>query len=470
MRRRQFFRQSALAAAGASLVLPFQGCNTSKGALSTLTGVGGKAKNIIFMVSDGMSQGTLTMADLLKRRKEGKGSYWMDLYRNQRVTRSLMDTASSDSLVTDSAAASSAWGGGFRVKNGRLNLGDNGEAHIPILQKFKKAGKKVGCVTTVPVTHATPAGFCVVNKSRGEQAEIAVQLMDLRFDVMMGGGKKFFTGRKDDRDLLEEYKDAGYHVATDRLGMVGTDNTKPVLGVFHDDGLPYELDRQMDSTLKYNIPSLAEMTKKAISLMMEHEGGFVLQVEGGKVDWAAHANDAVGLLYDQLAFDDAVKAAVEFAEQDKNTLVIITSDHGNANPGLYYGKNADKNFEKLFTFNATNDHVLRQISREDSVSDVIAKVQSAQHYTLTNEEAGEILQFFNTLSTEGTYNPYKLPFEQYAAIQAKHTSVAFGGNDHSADYTELAMFGPGSEKLKPFVLNTDLHYFMLEAAEVANNF
>ena len=469
MRRRQFFRQSAMAAAATSLIMPFQGCNTSK-SLNDLTGKGRKAKNIIFLVSDGMSQGTLTMADLMLRRRDGKGSYWLDLYRNQRVTRALMDTASANSLVTDSAAASSAWGGGFRVKNGRLNLGDNNEQHMPILQKFKKAGKKVGCVTTVPITHATPAGFCVVSKTRGEQDEIALQYKDLRFDVMMGGGAKYFIKRSDNRDLFEEFRNAGYHVVLDRLAMVGADETKPVLGVFSDDGLPYELDRLMDSASKYAVPSLAEMTAKAINLMKDHPKGFVMQVEGGKVDWAAHANDAAGILYDQIAFDEAVKVAVQFAEQDKNTMVIITSDHGNANPGLYKGKDADKNFEKLFSFSATNEAILSDINRSFSVSDVIELVKQKQHYTLTNAEAEEILASYISLNNEGTYNPYKLPYERYGAIQAKHTSVSFGGTDHSADFTELAIFGPGSERLKPFVLNTDLHYLMLEVAEVQNNF
>lgn len=469
MQRRKFFQQTALAAGAGAFILPFQSCSTSGSALAGGT-LKRKAKNIIFMVSDGMSQGTLTMADLFVRRRDGKGSFWMDLYRQQKVSRALMDTASASSLVTDSAAASSAWGGGHRVKNGRLNLGDNGEEYLPILQKFKKAGKKVGCVTTVPITHATPAGFCVVSKTRGEQAEIADQYLKLRFDVMMGGGLQYFTKRADKRNLLEEYKAAGYHVATDKLGMLGTDETKPVMCVFADNGLPYELDREMDATLKYNIPSLAEMTKKAIQLMKDHPKGFVMQVEGGKVDWAAHANDSAALIYDQIAFDQAVKAAVQFAEEDGNTLVIITSDHGNANPGLYYGKDADKNFEKLFQFKSTNDQILMNIKPEDSPDFLIDKVRNLQNYVLSREQAIDILASYKKLDDDKGYNPYKLPYEKYGAIQAEHTSVAFGSNEHSADYTELAMFGPGSELLKPFVLNTDLHYLMLQATGVANVF
>jgi alkaline phosphatase len=133
------------------------------------------------MVSDGMSTGTLNMADMFLQRKEGRRSHWLKLYDEQKITRALMDTASASSMVTDSAAGSSSWGGGVRVPNGSLNVNADGSFNKPILQKFKAAGKSVGCVTTVPITHATPAGFCVNNNKRGDMDEIAEQYLSLRF-------------------------------------------------------------------------------------------------------------------------------------------------------------------------------------------------------------------------------------------------------------------------------------------------
>ena len=469
MKRREFFRNASLGAAATSFVLPFQGCGTAKPIINQV-GSGKKAKNIIFLVSDGMSSGTLNMAELFLQKKEGRGSHWLDLYRNNRVSRALMDMASASSMVTDSAAASSSWGGGVRVKNGRLNSGPNGEEYLTIWQKFKKSGKKVGCVTTVPITHATPAGFCVSSKSRGEQAEIAEKYLALRFDVMMGGGEKYFIDRKDGRDMYHEFKLAGYHVVNDKMSMTSTDNSKPLLGVFSKDGLPYELDRKHDQEMLSKVPSLAEMTAKAIELMKDHDNGFCLQVEGGKVDWAAHANDAPALIYDQIAFDHAIKVAIDFAEKDGNTLVVITTDHGNANPGLYYGEKADKNFESLFDFQHTNDWILMGTKKDDNAATFIEKVKRYQGFSLTMDQANVILNKYKEQSDDGVYNTYKLPFKEYAVFSSEHTSVAFGGMDHSADFVELAMFGPGSEKLKPFMKNTDMHYFMLEVAEVENKF
>jgi alkaline phosphatase len=469
MKRRQFFQNTALSALGASFVLPTQACTPTHHIVNG-TGAGKKAKNIIFMVSDGMSAGTLNMCDMYRRRKEGRGSNWIDLYRNQRVNRGLMDMASASSLVTDSAAASSSWGGGVRVKNGKLNSGPNGEEYLPIWQKFKKSGKKVGCVTTVPITHATPAGFCVSSKSRGEQAEIAEKYLQLRFDVMMGGGSKYFDGRKDNRDMYTEYTNAGFTVVRSKSEMKGAKNSKPILGVFEKEGLPFELDRVNDEILFNKVPSLAEMAQQAIDWMKDHTQGFCLQIEGGKVDWAAHANDAAALIYDQVAFDDAVKVAIDFAEKDGNTLVIITSDHGNANPGLYYGDEADKNFEKIFTFKHTNDWVLLGFDREGSIASLSERIHSNQNYQLSNERLTFILDKYKEQKSEGVYNSYKLPFKEYADYQRDQTSIAFGGMEHSGDFTELAMFGPGSERMKPFMVNTDLHYFMLQVAEVENKF
>ncbi|GAB3414080.1 alkaline phosphatase [Niabella aquatica] len=421
------------------------------------------------MVSDGMSTGTLNLADMFLQRKEGQRSHWLKLYDEQKITRALMDTASASSMVTDSAAGSSSWGGGVRVPNGSLNVNADGSFNKPILQKFKAAGKSVGCVTTVPITHATPAGFCVNNNKRSDMNEIAEQYLPLRFDVMMGGGKDNFAAdtRKDKKDLLAAYRKNNYVVITSRkeLMQLPLSNT-PLLGTFFNDGLPYALDRAQDKTLSETVPTLAEMTEKAIERLSKNKKGFVLQVESGKVDWAAHANDVGALLYEQAAFDDAIKTAIDFAEKDGNTLVIITTDHGNANPGLFYSNKANKNFDSIQQFKHTNDWILNGIDKNFSVKQVIERVEHAQGIVLKNEQASELLKHYTQLDESGLYNPRKLPFKYLAQLQEQYTSVGWGSMDHSADYVELCMYGPGSELLKPFIKNYELHQLMLKAAAV----
>lgn len=472
MDRRKFFKNGSLFTLGTAVINPFSGqaneldFDTSKN--------NKKAKNIIFMVADGMSNGTLTMSDVFLQRKNGTGSNWMNLYRENKLKHALMNTASASSIVTDSSAGSSSWGCGFRVNNGVLNVGVNGEKYLPIWQKFKKKGKMVGCVTTVPITHATPAGFCVNNASRNGQEEIALQYLDLNFDVMMGGGNEYFASdkRKDKRDVYSDYVAKGYTVAKTTSEMNNAPKGKPILGVYGEDAMPFSIDRSSDKKLQDTTPTLAEMAQFAIDRMKDSKDGFVLQIEGGKVDWGAHSNDIGGLIYDQIAFDEAIKVAMDFAEKDKETLVIITTDHGNANPAILYGKKADVEFDSLQKYTQTNEWILNNIYHDSSANYIKELVEAKTTNVITDDEAKVLMGYYNNLEKkeDGLYNYNKIPFHAFGEILSKHNSVGWVSMGHTGDLVELAMFGPGSEKLKPFVKNTDLHYMMLEAAEVENKF
>src|SRR5690554_626266 len=467
MKRRDFFRNSSLTAAGLAISpLLFSADEHTTLALSELQN---EAKNIIFMVSDGMSAGTLTLADMYAQSVVGKHTTWIENYKNGRFKRAMMDTASADSLVTDSAAGGSAWGGGVRVPNDSVNMGANGEKYTPILQKFKQQGKKVGCVTTVPITHATPASFCVNNENRRNQPEIAEQYADLKFDVMMGGGDKYFSAekRKDKQDIYEKFIASGYDVVKNKSELKNIlTSDAPLLGVFDDDPLPYTIDQMSDEGLQNTIPNIVEMTAVAIEKMKSHPEGFVLQVEGGKVDWAAHANDAPGLIYDQIAFDQALQLALDFAIEDKNTLIIVTTDHGNANPGLFGGRKADENFARFKEMKHSNTWVMQNLTPRLSSPQLIEMVEYAQGYALSNDEAKSILDHIKGLDEEQLKDYYKLPYEKFGHIQKNYTNVAFGSMKYSADFVECAAFGPGSELLPPFIQNTYLHNMMLKACGV----
>lgn len=470
MDRRKFLKGSVLLS-GALTLNPLS--LFAKNTEEQISFKGKKAKNIIFMISDGMSNGTLSMANLYSKNILGKETHWMNLYIENIASRALMDTASASSIVTDSAAASSSFGGGFRVQNGSLNVGINGEHHLPIWQKFKRKGKKAGCVTTVTITHATPAGFCVNSAKRSAEPEIAEMYAELGFDVMMGGGDEFFNPEKrsDKKDVYAAYQKKGYQILKNRSDLKNIDQNKPILGVFNTGALPYTIDRNTSADLQ-NKPTLAEMTKAAIDQMKDHKDGFVLQVEAGKVDWAAHANDVSALLHDQLSFDEAIKVVMDFAEKDKNTLVIITTDHGNANPGTIYGVTATKNFNSIAQYQCTNEYLLNNIKPDFNLQQIKDWIVENNQFSVSDAEAKHILNFYQGLEKdeEGLYNYKKLPYKAFSEIQKKHNNVGWISMDHSGDYVELAMYGPGSELLKPFVKNTDLHYLMLEATEVENKF
>src|SRR5690554_6745076 len=444
MKRRSFFKLGGLAALGSTLVHPLDSFANNRDEQG-LSFKNKKAKNIIFMVSDGMSAGTLNLANMYAERIMGKTGNWLQLYLDRKVSRGLMDMASASSIVTDSAAASSSWGGGFRVNNGSLNISPSGEEHLPIWQKFKLKGKKAGCVTTVPITHATPAGFTVAVKSRNNQSAIAEEYLRIGYDVLLGGGQRYFAAehRKDKKDMYQAFEKQNYAI-----------------------------DQKQSAELTQKIPTLAEMTARAIHQMKDHPEGFVLQIEAGKVDWAAHANDVAALIHEQLQFDEAIETAMKFAEEDGNTLVVITTDHGNANPGMIYGKYANEHFDSLSGYKHTNEYLLNNIPDNPSESQIRDFIKSTINMEITNDESITIASYYNGLSKgdDGLYNYRHLPFQTFAEIQKKYNSVGWISMDHSADYVEVAMFGPGSELHQPFMKNTDMHYLLLEAAEIENKF
>ncbi|MFD2577112.1 alkaline phosphatase, partial [Haoranjiania flava] len=200
--------------------------------------------------------------------------------------------------------------------------------------------------------------------------------------------------------------------------------------------------------------------------LSRNKNGFVMQIEGGKVDWAAHANDAAALLYDQIAFDDALKVAMDFVKNNKDTLLIVTTDHGNANPGLFYGSKAGDNFDKLQSVKHSSDWILMGITKDNTAAQVRERIEAAHGIAVSTEEAGELLKRYQKLDSEGIYNSYKLPFRELAMMEQKYFNIGFGSMDHSGDYVELTMSGPGSENLLPFVKNYELHNFLLKAAGV----
>jgi alkaline phosphatase len=464
--RRDFLKTGALTSLFAGTALT--GCNITT---TSSTNWKGSAKNIIFMVSDGMSAGTLSMADHMKRLQFGRASNWISMYEENIAKRSLMDMASSSSIVTDSAAAASSWGCGQRIVNGALNMGPNGEIYTPIYEHFKNAGKKTGLVTTTTITHATPSGFLINMARRGDEPDIAVQLLERGADVLFGGGNRFFSGdiRADGRDLYPEFAAKGYNVARNKADLANlTNDGKPVLGIFYDTHVPYMVDHVNIPEHVENIPTLSEMTEVALQ-RLQNSNGFILQIEGGKIDHAAHSNDASGLVYDQIEFDNALGVVLQFINQNPDTLLIVTSDHGNANPGLNgdgsnYG-DSNKMFESLSKATRSNNYILSELGPNDSAGRIREVVEAYTTHAITTEQA-QILRLAIRREYTNLYKMMSSASGVLGQILANYTAVNFIGSNHTSDLVELAAIGPGSEAINGFVKNTELFTLMLQAAGV----
>ncbi len=439
----------------------------------------GRARNVIFLVSDGMSLGTLAMAERHLRRQEGRGTHWLGLYDRPDLHRALMDTCSANSPVTDSAAASSAWGCGHKVNNGAINFAPDGRARTPILPLAQAAGKSTGLVTTATITHATPAGFAAQVETRADEGIIAEQYLKVGVDVLLGGGSVFFDAAKrgDKRDLFADYARAGYAVVRDAAGLRAAPESTRLLGTFAGGHLPYALDHRADPALAAAVPTLAEMTRVALGRLAANGRGFVLQVEGARIDHAAHSNDIGGLLFDQLAFDDAVGAALEFAAGRDDTLVIVTSDHGNANPGLNgaggsftsrggsYGDTQDC-FDRVARLRQTNVWTLAGLGPESTAVQVRDRVHAATSLDFEDDEIEMLRQALRKEHREG-YRVRNAPLAAYGQILANYVSVGWTGTQHTTDFTELAAFGPGSGAIGGLIQNNALFGVMTRALGLA---
>lgn len=424
----------------------------------------GRAKNVIFMVSDGMSFGTLMLADMLLREREGRVSHWSQMMNEEGVRRSLMATHAADSLVTDSAAAAAAWAVGERVNNWTVSITPDGREPEPVLVRARRSGRSTGLVTTTRVTHATPGAFIANVPRRGMEDEIAEQMIERGVDVVLGGGARHFPP-----ELLEQADDL--KLVKDRPGLEGALKDEALrrrgrlLGVFRDSHMNYELDREEEE------PSLRELTEAALKILDDRPNGFVMQVEGGRVDHGAHANDAGGLVYDQIAFDEAVEAAWKYASARDDTLLIVTTDHGNANPGLtHYGSGGQRGMELAMNFRRSFSWILGESSRRSEDDEERAGVLPGLIEEGTGIEINKEEQAMLAGVLKGDrVHPYETKNRLHCVlgdILASYHGIAFLSPNHTSDPVEVTAYGPGSELIRPTLSIETLHDVMVEALDI----
>lgn len=424
-----------------------------------------KVRGIIFMVSDGMSPGVLTMAQAFSQQTRGRGTHWWDLINDPKSARGLMDTASANSMVTDSAAASSAWGGGQRVNNGMINFSPSGKAITPIGKILKDKGHRIGLVTTATATHATPAGFAAAVTDRNNEDSIAEQYLD-RVDMILGGGSAFFDGkvRKDKKDLFAAYQKAGYQVLSQRDALLGSREEK-ILGTFSSSHIPYAIDRQQSAEMQKQIPTLAEMAKAAATRFLEGSTPFLLQIEGARIDHAAHLNDIGALLHEQLEFDDALAQVLSLTAAHSDILVVVTSDHGNSNPGLNgmgaSYKNSTTCFQRIAKMKESHESLFERLQKKPQ-PDIGALVRESLGFELEANEKKALLEILEKTTTIEWNHQLAKPEGLLGQFAGNHTGVGWTGTTHTSDPTIVTATGPQSERFSGMVVNTDVFRHLTE--------
>lgn len=306
-----------------------------------------KAKNVIFLIADGLSVAHRTAARIMsKGMTEGKANGRLNMDDVPPVA--FIGTSATDAVATDSANTMSAYMTGHKTAVNAIGVyADRTPASLddPKVETLAEAlrrqtKKSIGIISTAELQDATPAAVVAHTRKRGDKADINGMLFDVKPDVLLGGGSAYFlpqatagSKRKDDKDYIALFKEAGYTLATSKaeLATAAGTNTGKILGLFHTGNMDTTLDREFlkkGTTGKFpDQPGLVEMTKVALDNMSKNPEGFFLMVEAANVDKMSHPLDWDRAVVDTIEFDKAIGVAREFAAKNPDTLIIVTGDH-----------------------------------------------------------------------------------------------------------------------------------------------
>lgn len=270
-----------------------------------------KPNKIIFLIGDGMGLSAVSTGFYF-----GEQPSIFNRFREI----GLQQTSSATHKVTDSAASGTALATGTLTYNGAIGVDTSKNILSNIAEFFASEGWSTGVVATSTITHATPASFYAHVLSRGLEETIAKQLISSEIDFFAGGGLDKFVRRSDSLNLLPLAAEKGFIIDTSSLAIPGSLDGAQKYGFLNaPGGMPSKIAGRGDF--------LPDATALAISHLSQNPEGFFLMVEGSQIDWAGHANDTEYLVGEMLDFEKVIAAALEFAEKDGHTLVVVTADH-----------------------------------------------------------------------------------------------------------------------------------------------
>ena len=432
-------------------------------ALIFTAAVQAEVKNVILMIGDGMGIGQMDMA----RYMAGGKDHELEMMKMPNV--GLLMTSSTEG-VTDSAAAGTAMSTGHKVYNGAIAMNENGAELDSVLDFAQVRNKATGVISTNMVTDATPAAFIASVKDRGMGGEIAKQAINNGVDVMLGGGREDFMEEEAGEDLIAKAKENGYQYVSDKTQLekvIAMDGK--LLGLFNDSYMNYIKDRD---DLGSSEPSMEAMTKKALEVLSEDEDGFFLMAEGARIDHAAHAADVPGVVAETLDFDASVKAAVDFAEENGDTLVIVTADHET----LGFSVTEPINKEALMNIEVSPEYMAGQLVMTEAGNaytvDSIQKVfKKYANIDLTEAEAREFNSNIINEDDGSVYYQYKVGW-QIGSIIAEKNNVGVvsadvraksGTGGHTLNSVPIFAYGEGAEAFNSMMHNTEFADLLFES-------
>ena len=458
-----------------------------------------RVKNVILFIGDGMTIANRTAARVLSKGIV-QGKYQGRLAFDDMPSTAMIGTSGSDSLITDSANSMSAYTTGHKTAVNAMGVyasraTDNlSHPKVETISELIRRNTKmsVGIVSDSELEDATPAAVVAHTRRRADKQYIADQLLASKAEVILGGGSAYFypqstkgSKRKDESNLVESFKAEGYQTAFTKQELISAaenKNTKKLFGVFHPDNMDGSLDRfflKKNTVPQYpNQPDLTEMTQSALEVLSRNPDGFFLMVEAALIDKFNHPLDWERAAFDTIMLSNAVQVAKDFAKTHPDTLIIVTPDHTHSGSisGVIHDDKPGPLREKVGIYAEAGYPNYPKADVQGYPNHIDVSKRLAFFY-------GSYPDHYETMhpKLDGTFVPaVKAADGKYVAnpkyIQLQEDAIHVGGNlpshqdsgVHTADDAVLNAQGPGSEKFKGFMDNTEVFKVMVQTLGLGN--
>ncbi len=445
-----------------AILFLFGGCSNSEPAEK-------QAKYVFYFIGDGASLPQLSLTEAYLATKTGKKGM-TQLNQSRLDAHGWFYTHSDNRFITGSAAAGTALATGHKTSINTIGMSPNREKkYKSIAYDAKKAGMKVGIISTVSINHATPAAFYANAKLRGHYYKIGQQLFTSGFDLFAGGGLRDYNGKNNDKPDLYDTKSRIQIIRKNSAYMAAAKGDLPLYfsheRLQSEQAMPYAIDKsETDLTL-------AQIVQKSTELL-DNPNGFFMMIEGGKIDWSCHANDAATTIAEMIDYDNAIGVAMEFAKKHPDeTLIIAIGDHETG--GLTLGNRQSKyktNFQLLqhqtHSFEALNTAIEPLIEKRADINEAMAFLEKhfglGETVPLTDEEKIQLsMAWKNGLKThnkkvETLYGSAQQFLMSAMEILNQKAGIGWTTGSHTGLPVVVHAHGAGAEKFEGILDNTDI--------------